>query len=151
MTWIPKSVPKPEGRGKRPPHPLKRSKMKTRGPRSKKSGGHLFPKGLNAAFRDWVRFKPCAIAGRRRAEVDGYVGMSWHPSFCYCWCGVEVAHVKSRGAGGPDEANIVPLCQDAHEQQHRIGLKSFERRWNISLKAEAVKLWREYQGPQNRG
>lgn len=32
------------------------------------------------------------------------------------------AHIKSRGAGGPDdERNVIPLCRWHHTQQHKEG------------------------------
>ena len=42
--------------------------------------------------------------------------------------GVDVAHVKTRGSGGPDEAwNLMSLCRRDHAIQHQIGIVSFIR------------------------
>ena len=129
MTWIPKSVPKPEGRGKRPPHPLKRAKMKTRSVRTKKSGGHLFPKGVDEGLREWIRALPCCVN-------------AWGHNM---WGVIEVAHVKSRGAGGVDRANVVPLCTYHHSEQHALGMRSFEKRYGVNLKAIAHALTAQYE------
>lgn len=57
---------------------------------------------------------------------------------------MQVAHVKSRGAGGGDHGNVVPLCAGAHNEQHTAGSKTFAKRWNVDLQAEADLLWLEY-------
>lgn len=113
-------APKPKpGRGKaRTPHPLTRSKrMKQRGKRTKKSGGHLFPKRRSPEYREWIRGFACLLRGMdpsHRCPLGIF--------------GSECAHVKSRGAGGDDVGNCVPLCNFHHAQQHRLGIRSFERR-----------------------
>lgn len=47
------------------------------------------------------------------------------------------AHVLSRGAGGRDSGNCASLCRRHHDQQHSIGLASFEKRYRISLEVVA--------------
>lgn len=54
------------------------------------------------------------------------------------------AHVKSRGAGGRDRGNTVPLCRAHHTEQHTIGIKSFELQYNLSLKTEAKRIGKAY-------
>jgi len=40
------------------------------------------------------------------------------------------AHVRSRGAGGPDEAwNVMPLCRRHHTEQHKIGWCTFAAKY----------------------
>jgi hypothetical protein len=35
---------------------------------------------------------------------------------------VEICHIRSRGAGGPDEAwNVIPMCVRHHRAQHALG------------------------------
>lgn len=41
----------------------------------------------------------------------------------------EVAHLKSRGAGGADRNNVIPLCTKHHREQHQIGIQSFGDRY----------------------
>lgn len=35
------------------------------------------------------------------------------------------AHVVSRGAGGKDRGNVVPLCRKHHMRQHAVGWRRF--------------------------
>ncbi len=82
------------------------------------------------AYMAWLHTKPCLLFG-----VPRHV----------CWLGsVEGAHVKSRGAGGDDRANLVPLCLTAHREQHSIGTRSFERKWRINLRYAAERLYAAY-------
>jgi len=57
---------------------------------------------------------------------------------------IQFCHVKSRGAGGTDEGNGVPLCTMAHDVQHR-GIKSFQERYDYDMVAHAWRLWAEYR------
>lgn len=70
----------------------------------------------NKDYTDWIRTMPCVICG------------GW----------AEVAHVKSRGAGGNDLGNCVPLCRKHHQQQHDMGIKSFQAQWNVDLHDHAA-------------
>lgn len=92
-------------------------------------------------YTAWVRQQRCLLYSRfdRLAYSRGVP--IWHR----CLTGIECAHVQSRGAGGPDRGNVVPLCLGAHHEQHSIGTKSFEARWGINLKQEAERLLREYE------
>lgn len=56
------------------------------------------------------------------------------------------AHHCREGANGgtgmkPDDSTVVPLCERAHEEIHRIGWKSFESKYRIDLSKEAQELW----------
>ena len=111
--------------------PLKRTRLKSRGPRTKKSGGHAFPKNVDEAYREWIRALPCLLLGR-----TGHYR---------CHGPVQVCHVKSRGAGGPDRQNVVPMCAGAHGEQHCYGIRSFEQRYGLNLKATARQLTEVYE------
>ncbi len=80
------------------------------------------------AYQRWVRGQGCLIHDSRCSSV---------------W---DVAHVVSRGAGGADRDNVVCLCRHHHEEQHRIGIKSFEQRYGVDLRRVAQDLWDTYQG-----
>jgi hypothetical protein len=42
------------------------------------------------------------------------------------------AHVRSKGAGGPDTLwNVIPLCRSCHHFQHQLGWKVFFDRWPL--------------------
>ena len=91
------------------------------------------------AYQDWVRERPCLLWIAR-----GH--WSSEPRH-YCLGVVQVCHVKSRGAGGFDHENIIPLCAGAHDEQGR-GIKSFERKWGIKLGTAALALWERYCAEQ---
>lgn len=132
--------------GLRRKKPLGRTRMgRGRSKRSAKSQRQLFWKRRDKAFTDWVRGQSCILLEHRRQEAT-YTG-TVPPIGPRHWCGqpVQVCHVKSRGAGGADRANVVPMCAGAHDEQHRIGLRSFEKRHGINLQAEAAYLWARYQ------
>lgn len=50
------------------------------------------------------------------------------------------AHVVSRGAGGRDLGNIVPLCRRHHNEQGARGIKTFQSEHAIDLAAIAREL-----------
>lgn len=121
--------------------PLKR---KTR---LKIKGRSRFPKRRSPKYCAWIRSHPCLLAERIPGWIDGDIG---------CGGRVECAHVISRGAGGHDVANTVPLCTRHHRQSHRIGQRTFEKMYDVSLELKALvfgarqppdlHLWREQQG-----
>lgn len=57
---------------------------------------------------------------------------------------IQCAHVTSKGAAGGDWDNMVPLCGYHHGVQHRIGIRSFEFKYGIRLKAAARKVTSAY-------
>lgn len=77
----------------------------------------------------WIRGHECAIAGRAGHVCDGKI---------------EAAHVRTGTDGGlsvkPSDTWTIPLCADAHRRQHAIGEASFERLFQIDMKAVARKL-----------
>ena len=54
----------------------------------------------------------------------------------------QIHHVKSRGAGGKDPENIVPLCAYHHRVGHQNGWKTFAKRYDIDLTSEAARVWK---------
>jgi len=134
-----RKAPKPRRAKRKPsgPQPLKRSRLKTRGKRSKKSGGQLFH---GAKFRDpdyltWMRRRTCIAF--EQAPAVGYGPQ--HEGR------VQAAHVKSRGAGGVDRGNCIPLCARHHAEQHALGLTSFAAKYGLDLRAEALRLQALYE------
>ena len=73
----------------------------------------------NPAYVAFVRTMPCLVCWRMPAEA---------------------AHVRSRGAGGNDVGNVVPLCHEHHMEQHTIGIRSFEQRHHVELAVVASAL-----------
>lgn len=95
---------------------------------NRERGGQRFPKNAIPELREWIRQQPCVLAVAREGS----------PHVVYpCRGPVEVAHVKSRGAGGKDFDGTVALCQEHHREQHRIGIRSFEFKHQVRLAALA--------------
>jgi hypothetical protein len=64
-----------------------------------------------------------------------------------CCCGApgsDPHHVKSRGAGGQDENNLVPLCRTCHTSVHTRGRATFEKFLGFSLTDLATEYWERY-------
>lgn len=80
-------------------------------------GELLFKKPVRETNEPYVRFVhewPCAI------------------SHCYPAYPVHAHHVKTRGAGGSD-MTCIPLCPMHHQMIHTIGIRSFEKKFEIDL------------------
>ena len=105
---------------KAPPKPKPRERVKAV---NAARGGHRFPKLVVESLREFIRGLPCILA---TTEV--------------CRGPIEAAHVRSRGAGGSDFDNLVSLCGWHHQEQHRIGVRSFEYRYRVRLRPLARKL-----------
>lgn len=130
--------------------PLKRKKLLKRGGRLKvktpmkkinaKRGGKRFPKNVNKAYRVWIMGQPCFIA--QTATPD-------RPAMPHqCMGDVVPAHVKSQGAGGVDEGNIIPLDYGEHGFQHSIGIVTWAKRYGLTvadLKRVAQQYWLTYE------
>lgn len=106
---------------------MKRSPMKRRGKRTKKSKGHLFPKLVDDTYRDYIRVQPCLV------PIGPHEGR------------VQVCHVRSRGAGGPDYGNAIPMCMRHHAQQHAMGIKTFQNFYNLDLAVHAKWYYLRYE------
>lgn len=87
-----------------------------------------FPGLASPDFLAWIRQRPCAMAPLMRVFGENV----WHQHRCFGR--VEAAHIKSKGAGGADEGNTLPLCASAHSRQHTIGIKSWAAEYGLSLK-----------------
>lgn len=57
---------------------------------------------------------------------------------------IDPAHVRARGAGGCDLYNALSLAHHLHEEQHHIGLKSFEAKYGVDLLAIAHRQTEEF-------
>jgi hypothetical protein len=59
---------------------------------------------------------------------------------CAPLCGgrpIEVAHVRIGSGAGvgqkPDDWNTISLCRECHAEQHRLGERTYERKYGIDL------------------
>ncbi len=84
---------------------------------------------IERGFRAWLRTQRCCVPGCR----SGAGGR------------IHAAHVRSRGAGGADPNNLVPLCAVHHAYQHTIGAKAFAARVGVDLKREAKTYWHAWR------
>jgi hypothetical protein len=89
-------------------------------------------------------------AERHEAAYGDDSRIQWMHTFGCCVCGgrpIEIAHVKSRGAGGTAD-DTVPMCTHHHTEQHD-GIQTFQARHAIDLTAKAAhyaRLWHEDGG-----
>lgn len=152
MTLYPAPKPEPSG-GKRAPTGLKRTRMKSRGPRTKKSGGAAFWRVKNPEYRAWIRSLGCEVEGQEvlaRLSVNDielrYPARLREPrKVTYrhvCWGRVECAHVNDTQAGGAgDVGECVPLCTAAHQAlDQRLGAATFARVTRLDLTHVAAGL-----------
>ena len=136
----PQPWPKPPA--KREPRERKKLKRVRVKAYNAKRKGSKFPKRRDTAYTDWVRAQPCII--RRRHGWDWDWDEAWR-DFHRCCGDVQVCHIRTRGAGGMDRDNVVPMCALAHDQQHALGIPAFEIRWGVDLKDIAHRLTAQYE------
>lgn len=88
-------------------------------------------------YQAWIRGQRCLLyAGFFEADLP------------LCWGHMEADHVRTRGAGGPDAGNLVPLCTVHHSLKHSMGIKSFSQAIGKDLAMEAKFYWEAYQAEQ---
>lgn len=60
-------------------------------------------------------------------------------------------HIENDGAGRKAHyTKIIPLCVPCHEEWHRRGRETFQRKWHINAAAEARRTERRWQAHINR-
>ena len=65
-----------------------------------------------------LKKRPCEVCGDPNSEWD---------------------HLRTRGAGGSDEpSNLQSLCRLHHQERHKIGLKSFVKKYNLPIDASGI-------------
>jgi hypothetical protein len=85
-------------------------------------------------YATWVRTQRCLVYSASRCIILGL-----------CEGPVEADHVRTRGAGGDDRGNLIPLCRGHHAQRHRMGVQSFAHALDGSLADWARTYWAAYQ------
>ena len=81
----------------------------------------------NMEYRNYIRGLQCLVANNK------------------CAFGTDPHHVRSRGAGGMDESNLVPLCRIHHTECHAIGRLTFEDKYKLGdLQMRAEQIWEDY-------
>jgi len=75
-------------------------------------------------YKQWVSLtQPCLVSKRTMSDPH---------------------HVTSRGAGGGERDNIVPLQRVFHSELHNIGRDSFAIKYGLDLRREAIRITNEY-------
>jgi len=137
---LPNACPKPKSKPKvrvslKHGKPLPRTKMRN-GAGSKRRGRSSFPKRRDYGYLKWVvEESPCLLSYHWREDTD-------EPHICLG--PIQACHVKSRGAGGADRGNVVAMCAGAHDEQHHVGIRSFQKRWSVDMETAAHELLGEY-------
>ena len=93
---------------------------------------------MKSALRKWIKSQSCAACGESK---------------------VDACHIRSKGAGGPDEAfNLVAMCREHHIMQHKLGWGAYLNRFpEVWVKLQQMgwtwfdcvgkaKLWHERLG-----
>ena len=87
----------------------------------------------NRKFLNFVTTLPCAICGSGTYHDDTGEWLS------------DPCHVKSRGSGGKDEGNVIPMCRSHHVEQHSKGWRYMESVYGIEPLAVAEQVEEKWQ------
>ena len=112
--------------GYKPKRPRARNPLKAKTGKPKR-----FAARRNEAYCAWIRAMRCTVRNSLRA-------------LC-CEGEIQVCHVKTRGSGGDDEGNVIPMCAWHHARQHSLGIRSFESQYGVNLKGIATELFVTYE------
>jgi len=141
-------VPKPKPRKKvRRPTGRPRTRLKKNGPRTKKSGGHLFPENVDEQYREWMRRQRCIVdtVARNLSADDPRAAYPPQHFGGLCQKPMCVLHVRGHGAGGKDLGNLLPACWRHNDWQTVIGIKTFAAKLGINLERAARRYTTEYE------
>lgn len=84
------------------------------------------------SFKDWIKKQPCIV------------GLS-------CMGRIHCHHIKTRGAGGKDESNLLPLCAKHHYELHKIGKDTFAKKYNLNYEYLKRVFFRLYKSGGENG
>lgn len=100
-------------------------------PRKKNAGRP--PEKSAPGFLQWIRGRTCILA--RTGECRGKVRA----------CHVDYAGDKGMSTKASDR-HAFPGCDGHHDEQHRLGWKSFEAKYRINCLELAAQFWRAWPG-----
>ncbi len=89
-------------------------------------------------FRDWIRRQPCILADRDPCECGKYVNVGTKRT------PIAACHIRTRRNNG-DMGNLYPGCAKHHQEQHQMGVKSFEQKYGLNLKVMGREFWERFQ------
>ena len=78
------------------------------------------------SLKDFVKSLPCLVKNEN------------------CYGRTDAHHVKTRGSGGKEKNNLVPLCRAHHIYIHSCGKNTFSKRFNIDLEEIAKLIQNKY-------
>jgi len=100
--------------------PPKRPRIKSRRSKPRRRAGAC------REYLKWLRSQRCVVTGLYTWQTitlpNGITGITF----------VDPAHVRTKRLSG-DLWNAVPLAHHLHEEQHRIGIKSFQAKYGVDL------------------
>lgn len=85
--------------------------------------------GGDINFREYLNKLPCLVF-----EDFGYE----------CEGSLQIHHIKSRGAGGLEEGNLIGLCAFHHRRLHDLGRLTFQKQYNTNFKLIAFELYEQF-------
>lgn len=97
---------------------MKRTPLQRRTPLRAKAKRKRQRPRTSSAYLDWIRGQACALPA--------------------CQTPGEAHHVRTRGAGGVDRENVVPLCHLHHMELHSKGRLTFGTLYRVDLKRLAA-------------
>lgn len=80
-------------------------------------------------LQGWIRLQPCVMWDLMRISLPGRIS---------CAGKIQCCHLQRRATGGPDRDNCYPLCRAHHDQEHTMGLWSFQQLYGLDLKKLAI-------------
>lgn len=83
-------------------------------------------------FSDFVRETGCVVANQSGSTAE-------------CIGPVQHCHRKSRGAGGGWKNNSFGGCLGHHNEQHMVGIKTFERMYGLDLDLECCAITHSWE------
>jgi len=91
-----------------------------------RKGKRMFPKGEDQAYLAWIRTLDCLVGKGCQGRTEPH-------------------HVKTKGAGGPDRGNTIPLCRLHHREWHDKGRIGWQMKYEIDAPKEAKLLEERYE------
>jgi len=94
----------------------------------------VIPEGDWPEYRKFVGKIRCVVCQHARnvdAEGNTVIEINYEPELIRV---ADAHHMVSRGAGGADAENVVPLCRVHHSEFHQMGVNTFQLHYNVDLR-----------------
>jgi hypothetical protein len=104
----------------------------------------VIPNGDWPEYRKFVGQIRCVVCQHSRgidADGNNVEEVSYKPELIRV---ADVHHLTSRGAGGDDAENIVPLCRVHHGEFHSMGVNTFQLHYNVDLRFVARAIYARF-------